>query len=239
MNEIIREYDNILIGNKTDYSSYLFKKGAAKAEETALSIIRYALSYYLSSNTDYLSEVVNNDLMKEMKLYPLIRSIKTLPLEYKKSNEYTYLIGLAFKSKNSTVREHTIYTFSKVVGLGVRKSEGISNFPKDFFSGTQGKIRAGICLQYLISRVASSKTIHDLYYMFSDTEGWELLDKYMLLRPCKDFFVTPVDYLHFALPDKNKDDLFHAYYRLCFLYYHTKKNGRRSNAKVNWRLKNK
>ena len=44
---ILFEYDQILLGNKTDFSKHFFAKGTEYNEKTALDIIRYACEYYL------------------------------------------------------------------------------------------------------------------------------------------------------------------------------------------------
>ena len=124
-------------------------------------------------------------------------------------------------------RETTIHTYEAV------QSGDITKFPKSYFVGSEGIVRAGICLQYMISNHVLVSSINELYHLFSNDQGLALLKKYKLFSAFKENFETPVDFLHFSLPAKEKNNLYLYYYKFS---YWMNKNGAAKSFQICNRL---
>lgn len=202
-------YDNIIIGKQNNYSKTLFGTDKVMCQKNALEIIRYAFTKYLRWQPEYISKHMTKELMEKLHLQYLMRYIE-YPLEYDKSKDYFYLVSLVFESHKMSFRETTIHTYEAV------QSGDITKFPKSYFVGSEGIVRAGICLQYMISNHVLVSSINELYHLFSNDQGLALLKKYKLFFAFKENFETPVDFLHFSLPAKEKNNLYLYYYKFSY-----------------------
>ena len=80
-------------------------------------------------------------------------------------------------------------------------------------SGTEGRIRALICLQYLISQFMQVNSVEELYYIFARPEGKKLLREYKLYSVSNDMYEYTIDFLHEALPTDLKNEFEYKYQR--------------------------
>lgn len=172
---------------------------------------------------------MDSKLMAKLHLLDLMKYID-YPIEYNKSKDYFYLASLVFRSSKLTMRDKTIHTYEKVLA-GEQ-----SKYPKDYFSGSDGYVRAGICLQYMINNYIVFSSINELYSIFSTEEGYVYLKKYKLMSACKEIFDTPVDFLHFALPYTQKNNLYMNYYKFKFMREMLNENGRKQKSTKSYRL---
>lgn len=229
MNDLLVEYDDIMIGKRAAFSDTFFDKENVTSENNAIQVIRYAFTRYLRWSQDAIKEKMDSKLMAKLHLLDLMKYID-YPIEYNKSKDYFYLASLVFRSSKLTMRDKTIHTYEKVLA-GEQ-----SKYPKDYFSGSDGYVRAGICLQYMINNYIVFSSINELYSIFSTEEGYVYLKKYKLMSACKEIFDTPVDFLHFALPYSQKNNLYINYYKFKFMREMLNENGRKQKSTKNYRL---
>ena len=230
INELLLEYDDIMIGKRDSYSSILYDSKGIVSENYAISIIRYALVHYLGWNKRIMLNCLNYKVMKQMHLQELMKFIE-YPVEYDKQKDYFYLVTLLYKEETLSFRDMTIHIYEKILS-GLR-----SKYPKDYFSGSDGRVRAGICMQYFIEHYVPFSSLNDLYYFFSTAEGYKMLENYKLINACNELFETPVDYLYFSLPDDQKNSLYHNYYRYKYDKENSTSKKRRQRKHEMYKLK--
>ena len=56
------------------------------------------------------------------------------------------------------------------------------------------------------------------------------------MSACKEIFDTPVDFLHFALPYTQKNNLYMNYYKFKFMREMLNENGRKQKSTKSYRL---
>lgn len=231
MTQLYQEYDDIVIGKRPAFSDRFFSgEGNPKTNmENAIFVIRYALTKYLRWNADAMAANLNKEVMTRMHLQPLMKYVE-YPLEYDKENDWFYLVSLIFKDKRIGLRQKTIHTYECVL------SGELAKYPRDYFVGSDGVVKAAICLQYLLNEKTSYETINDLYYAFASDEGYELLRDNKLLNACKEIFETPVEFLHFSLPPDMRDEFLRQYYSFKYVREMLNEKGRKRKSAAEYRL---
>lgn len=229
MQDLYMEYDDIVIGKRNAFSDRFFNKDKKRNMANALFVMRYALVRYLGWNADAIAENLNKDLMVRMHLQPLMKYVE-YPLEYDKDKDYYYLVSLMFREKALGLKEKTIHTYESIL------NGRLSKYPKDYFVGSDGVVRAAICLQYLVTQEIVWTDVNDLYCIFASDRGYDLLKKYKLLNACREIFETPVDFIHFAMPKGQKDPFFYRYYKFKYLREMVNENGRKKKSDADYRL---
>ena len=210
--DLLAEYDDILLGKRNNFSGRFFNKevNVASNEENALYIMKYAFTHYLRWSPEDLEANLNYALMKKLRLLSLMRYID-YPVEYDKHKDFYYLVTLTFRKNTVTIKSKTIHTYEKILSGEQKK------YPKDYFLGSEGFVRAGVCLQYMIEHFVHYETLNELYGLFASRRGTEILKENKLLNVAKDIFETPVDYFNFSIPkDQRNEELFH-YYKFKYL----------------------
>lgn len=229
MQDLYMEYDDIVIGKRGGFSDRFFSNDRKRNMANALFVIKYALVRYLGWNADAIIENLNKDVMVQMHLQPLMKYVD-YPLEYDKDKDYYYLVSLMFKEKSLGLKEKTIHTYESIL------NGKLSKYPKDYFVGSDGVVRAAICLQYLITQEIVWSDINELYWIFASDRGYELLKKYKLLNACREIFETPVDFVHFAIPNGQKDPFLFRYYKFKYMREMVNENGRKKKAETDYLL---
>lgn len=204
---LLYEYEQILIGNKSGFSPYYFKHGDDTALNYTLYIIKFAVEEYLRWDPFDMKNHFDLKTLKKMKLEPLMRYI-TFPDELDKEKDLYYLASILYPDViKIDVKELVLRIYKDVL------SGDLCKFPKEYLSGTQGMLRAGICLQYMLNQYYTFQTTKDIYAFFAKPDGMKALKKYRLNNVCNEIYEFPVDFVHESLPDKQKDEFWYHYYR--------------------------
>lgn len=231
MNQLYAEYDDVLIGKRTGYSMRFFGRKNAKSMQNAILVMRYSFNKYLRWPPELLKLKIDKDLLTQLKLTPLLKYIQ-FPVEYDKEKDFYYLISLVYEDKYGLrERDKTIHTYERIL------TGASTKYPKDYFSGTEGLARAGICLQYMINHFVVFSSINELYFIFASDLGYNYLKKYKLITACREAFLTPVDFLHFSLPKEQKSDVYYYFYRFKYVREMLSPNGRKRRAAHTYLLK--
>ena len=220
MDDLLIEYDELMSGERTTFSDRFFGRDFTLNEKHALRVMRYAFDYYLGWSADTLEHFLSKDVMERLKLLPLIKYIH-FPEEYDETKDFYYIVSLIYPSKRISLEDQVVHTYQRILDGSVVK------YPKDYFIGTDGLVRAGICLQYAINHGLSFTTKNDLYYFFASEDAPKFLRKWKLQTICKQAFDSPVEYLHFSLPEKEKVHIYYEYYLWLWYQSMTTDNGRR------------
>ena len=140
-------------------------------------------------------------------LFPLMKYIN-FPPELNKESDYYYLSTLLYPNViKIDIKQLVLRTYKDVL------SGRLCKFPKEYLSGTEGMMRAGICLQYMLNQHYTFPTIKDMYKFFSEPAGSRALKEYRLNNICNEIYECPIDYLHEALPNVQKNEYWYHYYR--------------------------
>lgn len=204
---ILFEYENILLGKKTGFASYFFQHSPERNENTALSVIKYALETYLRWTPVQSYASFGKETVKLMHLDGLLRFIR-FPPEADPATDWFIIIGKIYPGLvKINKKEMTLIIYRKVLNGTLYK------FPKGFFDGAPGQTRAIICLRHMLAQHGSFESIEQLYRAFAGSSGTKMLKKYKLSAPCTYLFESPLDFVHEALSEEEQNELFYRYYR--------------------------
>ena len=105
-------------------------------------------------------------------------------------------------------KEITLKVYKRVLEKDLYK------FPKEYLSGdTLGNYRAIICFQYMLTQIPPFTSTAEQYKFFASSKGPKLLKKFRLNVACVSMFDHPLDFLHEALPQSQRDEFWYRYYK--------------------------
>ncbi len=204
--ELILEYEDVLLGKANCISPFHFENGPYFNETAALDIIKYAVETYLKWDPYTMRDCLTLEIMNMLKLKPLLRYI-SFPPELNPKKDLFYIAWKLYPKQITYSTKQLILDVYKDVLSGKLK-----RFPKEFFTGAKGFLRASICLQYFIENFAPKEDVPHLYKYFAGPKISNDLKQYKLNIVCKDNFDSPIEYLHFSLPKEQKDEsLYHFF----------------------------
>jgi hypothetical protein len=214
--DVFYEYERVLLGKRKNYASEIFSgSSAAGKEEIALHFFRCVMEKYFGWTPEEAYHRLNKEIMEKMKLMPLVRFIR-FPPEFDPMNDCFYIVAKAYPNK-FTVDEikQTRIVYDRIL------NGKISRFPKGFFEGRGGYMRALFCLQYAIKEFTAFKTPEEMYKYFA-IHGVEFLRTYKLWEAYKMNFGMdyPVTYLNECMNTYSKYDysFLYAKYRVLAAY---------------------
>lgn len=209
--ELIMEYENCLLGKNRTIPAFYFSFDRHSNMQQALNIMKYAFETYLKSWTPVdLRENIDRKLLDKLKLSGLLKYI-IFPPELNPQKDYFFIVWSIYPNTVNLDKNDLILKVYKDMMDGT-----IKRYPKEFFTGIYGLVRAGLCLQYAIEQNLPVSSIKELYHFFSTPTASTFLRKNKLYAVYEDSFETPVDYLHYALPAQQKDPLWYSYYLFCY-----------------------
>lgn len=209
--ELILEYENCLLGKTVTIPKYYFSYAQESNARIALSIMQYAFENYLRWDPFTLRDQLNMRIMQKLKLKLLIKYIP-FPPELNPKTDLFYIVWKIYpKTIHFSETDLILKIYTQVL------SGELQRFPKEFFTGIYGMVRARVCLQYLIEQYMTVNDIEELYRIFASKQGTTLLKKYKLFSVCESSFDNPVEFLHYSLPQQQKDDFLDSFYQFQML----------------------
>ena len=245
--KLLYEYENVILGNQNTMSPTLFKGTAQQNERDALSVIKYAVEVYLKWTPDELEKRLDAEVVKRMHFDDLLKYV-TFPTELNKNYDFYYVAYLLYPDKITfNYRQSVVNLYRRILanqlseiqdndsaeirkfkrtllndpGYVAIKQKGLAEykFPKEYMKGEFGRIRAGICFQHMIQEFYSFHSIAEIYEYFSDTKrGIADLKRYRLYSVYKDLYESPLEYVHGALPEAQKNPLLYNYFKFVQIY---------------------
>lgn len=204
--EIIYEYEQILLGRKQKYI-YSFVGADTQKERAAGIILNYAITKILRWTPEMAKANLTFTIIKDLQLEPVI---KNLGIKAKKLDSLCVqkILSAAFPDDvHFNFDKQTIEIYKQLIGLDPENS--LSECPKGFFSDEDGLRRAAVCLIYAISISLYSKTARELYDFFASSECESWLDKMKLANNAKRLYDSPLDYFHYSIPIKNRNYIYY------------------------------
>ena len=201
--EAIYEYDELMIGNRRSISPDFFSFGDSANETMALGIMKYAFETYLRWDPIDLRDRIDTELLKSLRLLPLLRYIR-FSEELDPNTDLFYIVWKIYPwTVNYSYEERVFRVYRNVL------NGKICRFPKEFFSGTEGETRAKLCFRYMLEHIMPFPSVNEMYRFFGMRKSWEALQKAKLSVMCRDLFGDPLEYLHAALPESQRNEMFY------------------------------
>ena len=187
-------------------------KYGINAQQHTLDLIRYLIESVFRWTPLEAGDYLTDAVLERFRITPYLKHIDfPLGMTTKKIEYILHLIYPNIYKFNK--REFYLKIYQDVLA-------GRGKFPKNFFNGYISKERAEICLQHVINNYILVNSIEELYRIFSSKDISLILKKYNLILPCKNLYTNPVDFLHQALPNSQKDLFLYHYYT--FIYKNQK-----------------
>lgn len=215
------DYDDTLIGRIPNIDSYNFygpEPGGAN-ERKALDCIRYALEDVLEWSPDEVILKFDDYIIRIMKLEKLISYI-SYPVEIPYGN-IKYILSLLYPDKVHINRERIVEeTFEQVLESARRKEltkgsdneERLKQFPREYFSGTEGFKRFCCCIKYIIENYKPMSSVEEIYAFFGSQAGKSLLYEFRLKVPADQFSIDLLSVIRYITREESDSDLFYCFY---------------------------
>ncbi len=215
LSDYIAEYDNLLLGKKTDLFSMIFQKDKpVENSHIAGDIIRYAVEHYLHWTPQEMADLMTPEILQQLKLDKIIRYL-VCPPEIDPRRDLEDLRCLAWVVYPKAITVSTVDLTIRM--LHRRMNREIYKWPKEFFSGPEGENRAIICLRYAIDNGLPCDSVQELYEAFAGKRGLDLMRRYEILTVCRDCFESPLDYLHITLSRSQHNATLYHFYKYLYL----------------------
>ena len=194
----LREYDEVLAGKRKTYSASCMNK--AQGAKTSADMLRYIFSYYMRWTPIQTRDCLTPEVVRAMRLESLINRIPSPPEVNRDTELYFVAWHIYPQTVNISKSELIIKVYMDVI-------EGrISKFPKSYFDGNDGYIRARLLLLTMIREFLSFESVEDIYAFFSGDAGKRAINQYKLTVPLRELYSSPLDYLHDSLHHSQKND---------------------------------
>ncbi len=203
---IIYEYERVLIGKRKNFPSYIFPSNKEQKERVAIEIMRYGVSKYLGWNKEQAATNLTYEMLEKIKVGDLV-SYLIYPPEIDPKKDTFFIINKLYPGlREFNFRDLVIGVYKKVL------SGELSRFPKGFFEGDNGELRAGLCLQYALSQNKIFSSLDEAYEFFTSPQSNAFLKKMKICGPLITLFSTPLEYFHYTLSDEARSELYYNYY---------------------------
>lgn len=207
--EICYEYEQVIAGKRMTYSPEIFSdKSKKEQEKTALAFIKVILEKYLHWTPEESFHYLNKKIIEEMKIKPLIRYI-SFSFEFNIDEDCCLIVAKIYPQKFPIdAVEQTKEIYEKVL------SGKLCRYPKCFFEGRDGQMRALFCLKHAINNFGNFSGPDELYKYFKE-HGKEFLKENKLWDAYIMNYDDPVEYLHdiFNEDAKEKYDRYYQKYK--------------------------
>lgn len=207
MDTLFYDYENSLIGESKDIGMYNFFGSAAGGanQQRAVACIRYALEEVLGWDVEESIQKFDDYMIKAMKLTRVVDFIN-YPDEVP-DRDPRYILSLLYPER---VKMNFL---SMVTDLYQKVIEHTEQFPREYFSGTNGFYRYCICLQYLLSNYHPVSSVEELYPFILSPEGTRFLTEYRLKIPADMLNIDILQCLYEITKDEPNAKLFYHFYR--------------------------
>lgn len=203
--EIIYEYEQILLGKKKKYISSFI--GTAPQKEAAAGVIlHYAISNILHWDPETAKANITYDLLKSLCLDTVLKTIGIQPGKLDIFAVQKILQSAFPKEEKYSFTRQTIDIYSQVLNFDGQSV--MTELPKNFFNEEDGIRRASICLIYAVSATLHEFNLRQLYDFFISPDCVKWLKDMKLYNNIKRMYDTPIEYFHYSLPPKQRNYIY-------------------------------
>ena len=207
MDDIIFEYDNLLVGRTDEISLDYFNgiEPGGSNERTALCCIRYAIEKIIGWDEEDAVQRLDSYMLHSLKLDGLLRFIDFPPdLEF---GDARYILSKLYpKRVKLNFQKLVINTLNDIL------DEKRSQFPRDYFVGSEGFKRYCYCIKYLLEVYMPFKDIKSLYQYFYSPNKTKFLDKFKLKVPSYQYKLDIIQAIMTITSDNPDSELYYNYF---------------------------
>lgn len=204
LSNFIEEYEELLIGKRTDFSQYFFESTVC-TQDLVVECIRYACEELLNWTPRQVCSLFHAQTVELMKLQVLIQHIN-FPFELEKDRNLSYVLHLLYPDLVPfTVKSSVINIYKQIL-------DGKIQFPRNYATGEEGVAKLCICMQYAIEHYHPFSSVKEMYEFFSSMEGVRFMKKYGLFTLMNLLGMDSLSLLHEALPPDQRDNFYFIYY---------------------------
>lgn len=194
-------------------------------EQVVLAVMRYAITRRLGWSKEDAYRHLNVNIMKQLKFDNLMQYIN-LPADVDWKSDPAFIVAKAFGEKFDYERQ--------VMNVYERILKGYEDkFPKNMFrEASTSKFKCAVLLRKFISENIFFRSIPELYARFADTPKINTMLKDARIKNVVDkLYDTPLDCLHDALNDEERDPFMYSYYSFDRVYWMAEKEVKKKKSK--------
>lgn len=205
---IIIEYEKLLKKEQgVNISASYFCYTKDNNHKLALNLFRYVIEDILKWTPCDVDKKLDIKIIKDLHLL-LPYKYLIFPEELNKRKDCNYVAHLLYPEVVPyNIRTVVLNSYKKIL------DEENGKLSKNFFLGTEGELRACICLQFILQEYLLFSSIEEIYYFFSTPNAMRSLRQYRLSGICNDLFESPLEFVHCALPAAQKNELYYHFYK--------------------------
>lgn len=211
---LLYAYIEYAVSGDTSFSAAYFSGPFAK--ENALNVCRYAFEILLGWSPQDVRDGLSAQLLHELKLDPFVALLDMDP-EILAIDHYIYLAHMMYPEEiKYSKRDLAVHVYDMVL------SKKKPRFPKNYFDGFEGRLRARYCFAELVKRNCAGQfnSIQEGYAFFTSVKGIDMINKNALGFVLRSVFVSPVLFYHLSLPASDRDEFWFHYYNFLYLSRH-------------------
>ena len=200
----LREYDEVLMGKRKTYSASCMNK--SQGPRISADMLHYIFSYYLRWTPEQVRDCLTPEIVKAMRLESLINRIPAPPEIDRETDLYFIAWHIYPHTVNISKAELVVKVYMDVL------SGRASKFPKNYFDGNDGYVRARLLFLIMVREYLSFESQEAMYAHFASDIGRRAIQQYKLNVPLRELYSSPLDYLHDALPQQQRSEELYVRY---------------------------
>ena len=209
----IYEYEQYLMGNTLAFVASFNKNDSFSQKTKELgNIWRYAITKILGWTPYEAQKYLTPQIVKQLMLpwTPL-----QIPEKEKENiKDYTFVLQYAFPDVfHFTIKDEAISKWQQVAHQGKWANDFVKyEWPKNFYNGEDGIERSSAMLMHVKNLYLSEFSKEELYTFFSkEKKARKWLEAKCLDRPLKLLYSSPLEYFHYSLPVRERDDFLYNF----------------------------
>lgn len=210
-NAIYRYEEMILTGARFSLNGTPSEK-----KKNALDIVRYVITDLLGWTPKQAMELFTPEVVRMMGLEYIIDTYVECPPDIDKHVDTDYIVYLAFPLEVRYDPTDKLIKMYKKIMTGEKLK-----FPRNYFAGNEGRYKASILLMYVINQniILDKDGSEKLYEMFGNNAYInKKLKEWRIYDVCVKIYHSPIDFLHYSLPEELANNFYYANYSFNNVY---------------------
>ena len=202
----LREYDEILTGRRKSFSGMV--TGEHETQALCEKLLRYIFENYLCWSPTQVAECLTTDVIKRNCLSSLIGHIPCPPELNRNRDLYFVAWHLYPEVRKMSAYQLLVKTYDDICEGRLKK------FPKKYFDGPEGRDRARILFQLMLTRFLPQRfaNIEQMYAFFAKDVARAYLGMRFLSTPLKELYNNDcLAYMHDSLPNDRDEAIYRRY----------------------------
>ena len=224
----VSAYENYLLG--TTDKLILPGETMNQKDKEAKQCVRYAVGSLLEWSVEDAMYHMTNQIMQMLKLDMIIEKYVSLPPDCNRTLDLDYVMAVCFGIPVNRAR--MLERYQRRI-----KDGELNRFPKELFSGKEGRMNAAVILSDYINHNISvtgthKEQIEQLYEKFGDSAQMNaVFASKGLYYVCHGLYNTPLEYFHYSLKEEDRDDFLFGVYDFLNIYKRTQSSMSASKKK--------